>query len=560
MMKKTFKQLLGLTLSAAMVIGMAGCGNDTPTNNTETQVVSKETETTAAKESETQVVEEEGVTYPLTSDESITMWTQRFTLNDDYSHWSESPVHTGVNERIGMNIDYMFPQKGQNVNEAFNLLLTEDVLPDVIHKAVTLQQLQEYYEDGIIYDLTPYLEKYAPDYWSYLTAEGHEEMYRQAATSDGKLLAFWGLRELPSWSITYIGPMIRQDWLDECGLQAPVTLEDWETVLTAFKEKYNATFGFASTYLRYELLASGTGAHATGVVDNSLRAYYVDDDGVVQSSVHQPEWVEYIKIMNRWYENGLIDVDSMTMDANTLRTKAANNQIGASWGPMSQLTNFTTDVEANNSDADWVGISYPRTAPGEPTVSTQYGSPIITSAAFITTSCPEEKLIEVIKALNYGYTEEGMTYFNFGELGVSYTIDSEGKEQWTDLILNDPQGLNSAVTKYTVAHTCPIGIQLNRHGQMKNSDAAVAAVDAWVENTKVQEHYLLVMELTEEEQAVYTDKYVAIATYINEMTQKYIMGVEDIDNVDAFYAQLEKMGMQECLEIQRAAYARYLTK
>ena len=151
-------------------------------------------------------------------------------------------------------------------------------------------------------------------------------------------------------------------------------------------------------------------------------------------------------------------------------------------------------------------------------------------------------------------------YFNFGELGESYTLDSEGNAQWTDLILNDAQGLNGAVTKYTVAHTCPIGIQMNRHVQMKNSDAAVAAVDTWVENTKVQDHYLLQMELTEEEQLVYTDKFVAIATYINEMTQKYIMGVESLDNIDAFYAQLDKMGMQDCLEIQRAAYERYLVK
>ena len=319
MMKKTFKQLLGLTLSAAMVIGMAGCGNDTPTNNTETQVVSKETETTQAKESETQVVEE-GITYPLDTDESITFWTHRAVVNDEYADYTESPYHTGLMERTGVNIEFMFPQKGQNQNEAYNLLMTEDVLPDIIQKATNNSVLSELYRDGVIYDLTPYLEEYAPDYWAFLTAPGNEEVYRQATTSDGKILGFWGLRET-DWSITYMGPMIRQDWLDECGLKAPVTLEDWEGVLTAFKEKYNATFGFQASYLKNVLMASGTGAYGTcGGVSGT---YYVDDNGKVQIICFQPEWKEYMEVLNKWYEAGLIDNDSVTMDTASVRTKAA---------------------------------------------------------------------------------------------------------------------------------------------------------------------------------------------------------------------------------------------
>ena len=75
MMKKTFKRLLGLTLSAAMVIGLTACGNEKqPVKGSETQVVSKETETTPAKESETQVVEEVGITYPLEWLESCSKW------------------------------------------------------------------------------------------------------------------------------------------------------------------------------------------------------------------------------------------------------------------------------------------------------------------------------------------------------------------------------------------------------------------------------------------------------------------------------------------------------
>ena len=559
MMKKTFKQLLGLTLSTAMVISMAGCGNEAVTN-TETQVVSKETETTQAKESETQVTEKEEITYPLDSDETITMWTRRLSLNSDYSDYTESPFHTGLAKNMGVDIEFQFVQPGQNANEAYNLLLTEDVLPDVINNSMNNTKLTELYNDGVIYDLTPYLEEYAPDYWEYLTAPGNEANYRGAATADGKILAFWSLREPGSdFSITYMGPVIRQDWLDECGLKAPVTLEDWETVLTAFKEKYNATLGFNATYLKYPLFASGAGAYGTGGQANSTMLY-VDDAGKVQLSCMQPEWVEYMKVMRDWYKKGLIDNDSVTMDDAAVRTKAANNQIGASFTAMSQLSNFITDVKANSSDAKWVGVGYPRTAAGEATSMIQYGAAVVNNATFITTDCPEDKLITVIKALNYCYTEEGIMYLNFGTENETYTLDSAGNPQWTDLVLNDPQGTSACISKYTGVHSSGIGVQLDAFLKLKNVEEATSAVLAWIDNTDAAKHYLPGVELTDDENLAITDKFVAIQTYLNEMTQKFLLGTESLDKIDDFYAQLEKMGTKECLEVYQAAYDRYIAK
>lgn len=557
MMKKTFKRLLGLTLSAAMVISMAACGNEKqPTKESETQVVSKETETTAAKESETQVVEETEITYPLDTDETVTLWTHRYTVNGDYSDWKESPFHTGLIEKTGVNIEFRLPMTGQSTNDAYNLLFTEDVLPDVITKATNLTVLSELYEDGLIYDLAPYLEQYAPDYWAVLQAD--KDLYRKASTSDGKILCFWSLRG-SMWGTVSTGPQIRQDWLEEQGLKSPVTLEDWEKVLTVFKEKYNATLGFQASSLKQVLFASGTDAYFTGS-NGGDGMYFIDDNGELQVTYLQPEWKEYMEVLHRWYKNGLIDNDSLTMDAKAVRTKAANNQIGASYGAMSQLTNFNTDAEKNGTGAKWVGALNVRSEEGKAPFNSQGGnSRLISTATFVTTSCPEEKLITVLKLLNYGYTEEGMWYNNFGTEGVSYTKDANGNPQWTDLVANDPQGLGNAVNKYSGASAAPIGIQMDEFVRLKNAPVAGEAVDLWVQGYDISHKYSL-GDLTEEESLIYTDKATALDTYINEMVQKFIMGTESLDNIDAFYKQLESMGMSECLEIQRAAYARFLAK
>ena len=81
-----------------------------------------------------------------------------------------------------------------------------------------------------------------------------------------------------------------------------------------------------------------------------------------------------------------------------------------------------------------------------------------------------------------------------------------------------------------------------------------------IENTDVREYYYpaAAVTLTEDENLVYTEKWPPIYTYIMEMVQKFVMGVESLDNIDDFYAELKAMGYDECIEIQRAAYARFL--
>ena len=44
---------------------------------------------------------------------------------------------------------------------------------------------------------------------------------------------------MKNWLVVQ-GGIIRKDWLDELGLAVPETLDEWHTVLTAFKEKKGA--------------------------------------------------------------------------------------------------------------------------------------------------------------------------------------------------------------------------------------------------------------------------------------------------------------------------------
>ena len=555
-MKNKMKQLVGLALSATMLVGMVGCGSEEVISSSESKqtVETQESVQTSAKETEAATDE---LTYPLDTDDVLTLWNDdRFKVNSAYKDASESPFHTGLAERTGVEIEWQFLQAGANGEQAFNLLLTEDVLPDIIHKWFSLSTLEELLNDGVIYDLTEYLPKYAPDYWETLNKPEYADVKKAVTTSDGKQVMIPTFAE-SSFNTTYQGPVVRKDWLDECGLNEPVTLEDWEEMLTMFKEKYGATLGLASNvFAGGGLFQSGAGAYT-----NLAARWYIDDNNTVQFAAVGPEWKEYIEVLNRWYENGLINKDSLTMDNTALRTKALNNEIGASYVALSQLTNFIIDAENSNLDAEWIGVEYPRTAEGEPTcyiqtVSTKWAN----TGSVITTSCPEDRLITALQFLNYGYTEEGSMYWAYGEEGVSYTLNDKGEVEWTDLVLNDKQGINDAVRKYTGSANSPISIQRSRFEQLKNSQECTDAVYKWIDNTNAHAHYVPSLSLTDQENVTYTDKWAAINSYVKEMALKFATGEVSLDEYDNYVAQLNKMGLQECRDIQQAAYERYLAK
>ena len=64
-------------------------------------------------------------------------------------------------------------------------------------------------------------------------------------------------------------------------------------------------------------------------------------------------------------------------------------------------------------------------------------------------------------------------------------------------------------------------------------------------------------KFTEEEEELRTEKWDNISSYISEMEQKWILGVQDVDaDWDAYIKRLDEMGMKEVTEIYNTAWKR----
>jgi putative aldouronate transport system substrate-binding protein len=185
---------------------------------------------------------------------------------------------------------------------------------------------------------------------------------------------------------------------------------------------------------------------------------------------------------------------------------------------------------------------------------------LATSIGVVSTSCPNEKLETTLRWLDYGYTEEGFTYWNFGKEDVSYTMKN-GKPVYTDLVTKDPMGLAGALNKYVGTTIYSVAIQAEDMNRQKNQPAAIAAVDTWVKNTEAEKHiYPTGVTMTTAESDEYTNLASQIGTYISEMALKFLTGDESLDKYDTFVKTLKKMGIDRMLEIRQTAYDRFLKR
>ena len=63
---------------------------------------------------------------------------------------------------------------------------------------------------------------------------------------------------------------------------------------------------------------------------------------------------------------------------------------------------------------------------------------------------------------------------------------------------------------------------------------------------------------TREEHQILDTKGSDIQKYVEEMRDKFISGSEPLDNWEKYVEEIEKMGLDEYMDVQEAAYERYM--
>ena len=531
MKQMKFYRLLSLILTMLLVVGMlAGCKKDEGSN-------SKEKSTKTGNQSSNDSTGNQS-----SEPDKLTIWGSWDGMKDVINAQGDAPYWQDYQKATNTEIEFLDITGGK---DALSVLISADDMPDIIieYDFNVPTGPQQSLLDGTIIPLNEPIDAgYMPNFKEYL--ESDPDVDRQIINDDG-LYAWAPMIRAKESPLVFGGNIIRQDWLNELGLQQPTTFQEIEDVMLAFKEKKGAEAGYAFAWGNHDDMIMSHGV--TG-------GMFIDKDGKVQYGPIQAGYKNFLTTFNRWYDMGILDPDAFTQNIDTFYAKIAAGKTGLVFGYTGGELGKIEALKAEHPEMDYQPIPNPVENKGDsfPVDKSTYRAGNI--GAMITSSC--ENVEAAARFIDYVYSEEGIMLSNYGKEGVTYVME-EGKPKFTDFVLNNPDGLSPQQA-------------LSLHAGYKNKsfitlfqiytlDVQQKSLEVWATpDSKIKP--LPPVSRTSEETDEYNSIMADINTYVDENKLLFVYGTRSMDEFDDFVKTIKDLGIDRAVEIEQNAYNRYMSR
>lgn len=322
--------------------------------------------------------------------------------NMEQNRWTEY-----INENSPVKVKWVPVPRTESVAK-INALFASGEAPDLVWEFGKTFMDNLVVQD-VIQPVDEYVEQYSTTYKQYL--EEHPELKPYITAGDGKMYGMTSART--PLGVANHGMWIRQDWLDNLGLDTPTTIDELNEVALAFTKNdpdgngQNDTFGIGFNYNNWTIMKSMFGQPSEAMMV---------ENGVVGDWVGSEGYADTFRLLKNWYENGVIDPEYVT-DTNYERQRQllVTGKIGIYLGNYNQESEWR-ELKANVPEAELV--------PFEP-VESKYGKfglyqePPAMSMICMNKDCDNPEA--VMKFLDW-ILEEGWMSVVYGEEGVHYNL------------------------------------------------------------------------------------------------------------------------------------------
>ena len=558
------KQIIALVSATALAAtALAGCGKTSEENPQTTAV--KEAEGTAkedlpfSKYAETVTVHLGGSMNPNTK------------IPDGMSYEDNSYTRL-LKEDFNIEVVYDWVASSSDFDEKMNLCIGSGAIPDLMN--VNATQYRALLKYDMIQPLDQYFDDYASDALKGYVESGGEELKKCISNDKGEMMA------IPAPNITAGGineMWIRQDWLDNLGLEVPRTWDEMAAVAEAFVTQDPDGNGEADTI---GILGPGNTDHMNAIGGNqfgldplfssfqSYPQYWLqDEDGTVKYGSIQPETRTALEKIQKLYTDKLIDTEMLVR--NDSKEPLLAGKVGIFFGPW--WCGYTVADATLAGEADWRAYFTPLSEDGN--YYTHMAEPT-TKYVVASKSCknPEAafKIINNEIANEQQWIADGITstemstadiyplfnvYDNADEIETSYDV----------------------LTKYLAGEITMDDVDFSRHKLLKGDMEAVTelkkepyddfSLDNWNLDSDLAKNYLprLVSILVGEAPSV-NDKYIPVYNAYNGQTEtmqakwanlkkmeeetfaKIVMGKADISEFDTFVENWKNQGGDQILK------------
>ena len=336
------------------------------------------------------------------------------------------------------------------------------------------------------------------------------------------------------------------------------TIDDFYNALVVCKEHYGTP-----SYFHYNNKASGWAPMLFAAFGTLTQMDFGDDGtGKVVASRATEQYKEYVKFLNKLYEEELMHREYLTLDSSA---QLKLMQSGTYAFVPSSTASALVDADVAN---DWSNLATqaPLTSEfdntqeiiGYPDFYTAHGMYINKDSKYIEEIC---KMLDICFASEEVVEGSNLYGANFtsGPENVVWTDNGDGT--FTEIT---PEGFSSRSTYINQVYSwdsigrndCWAGMITDTPGNTQaRQKGYLESVIPYQSDRYVN---MKSLQLTDDEQYIITNKWGEISTYISQMEAAFVSGSEDIDaKWDEYVATLNAMGIEECRAVYQAAYDRF---
>lgn len=261
------------------------------------------------------------------------------------------PIESAIEDTTGYDIDFQWVPAA-NASEKLTAAISSDTLADVVTingLGLTSSVIRKALTSGQFWDVTDYLDDY-PN----LSAVMNDQVRRDASI-DGRLFGMPQVKEKARY-----GVLVRQDWLDNLGLEVPHTIDELADVARAFANDdpdgngEDDTTGFYDRLESFDLgFRSLTGYFGAGNV------FEVNENDEIVASFGTDAFTEAMEWYRELYEDGAVNNEFVTVQKQNQYDAIAQDKGGIVVTGLFEARGFQALAESANPDTtmEWALVN-----------------------------------------------------------------------------------------------------------------------------------------------------------------------------------------------------------
>lgn len=495
---------------------------------------------------ETEVNKED---FPIVDEEvEMTIFANKPVQNED-NDWNDILMwnHYRDQTNIDANWELVHPD---SLDEKRNLSLQSgESLPDAYFLAgLSNSDLLKHGKEETFMALNDLIEEYAPNLNQLM--DENPSIRKGITFPDGNIYAMPALIEEDFLSLRLSArPWINTDLLDEFGMDAPETTDEFYDYLVAVQENHPDMTPYSGTIIDefIEWMSGSFGVMNRGAANPN---FDLGDDGDVRFYAATDEYRDLLEYLNKLYAEKLIDQRIFSIEWDQFTAGASDEEFG-SYTFYDPIDFFGEEV-----GTPWVGLAALEGPDGHQEYN-KVSSSIWDTGAFVITkdnANPEA----AIRWMDHFYSDEGAELYYMGIEGETFE-EVDGEKEYVDRIRN-PEGditFEQALAKDLTWLGSINGII--KADYFIGGETAPQSMEAAEKiDPFTPEEIWPGFTFTDEENKVLDSTGHDVSKYVEEARDNFISGNMSLDDWDDYLAELDKMGVDDVIEVYQDAYERYM--